>query len=135
MAKAYRQTQVSPYKSQEYIEKLLRKHGVDAVRWTSVPGVAGLEFRLPRGEGGIGFHVGVEYLHESSRAQYMRALYWYIKAKLEAIDFGLVDFEREFLPFLITGPNRTLGDEVIERLTDGSFGSDVPLLPSPREVR
>lgn len=133
MAKAYRQTQVSPYKSQEYIERLLRKHGVDGVRWTSLTGEASLEFRLPRGDSSIGFHVGIEYIHESSRAQYMRALYWYIKAKLEAIEFGLVDFEKEFLPFLIIGPNRTVGDEVVERLAQGTIGCGVPLLPPARE--
>lgn len=129
--RAYQQTRVSPYRSQEVVEKLLRKHGVDGVRWTSLTGTVGLEFRLPTEHGPVGFSISIEYGADKLRPQYMRALYWYIKAKLEAIEFGLVDFEREFLPFLITGPDRTLGDEIVERLADGRLISDVPLLLPP----
>jgi len=34
-----------------------------------------------------------------------RVLYWYLKAKLESLDHGLVEFWREFMPFLVVpGP-------------------------------
>jgi len=128
MARAYGGTRVPAHRSQEAIEKLLGKHGVDTFRWTSTAGHIGLEFRRPSGHGPLGFHMALDYEEERLKAQYLRALYWYVKSQLEAVEFGLVSFERAFMPALITGPNRTLGDDVAQQIKEGSLG--VPQLES-----
>ena len=129
MPAAYRRTTVPAHRSMEQIEKILAKHDVDAFRWTSIAWNLGLEFRHK----GIGYCVKLTY-DEKEKAQYLRALFFWIKATLEAVEFGLVSFERAFMPALITGPDRTLGDDVLKRLVEGGLGQGVPLLPEGRDT-
>jgi len=132
---SYKNTRVASHRSQEQVEKLLRLHGVEAFRWTSVPGKLGLEFQRPSEHGPVGYYIGLAYEEERLKAQYLRALHWYLKAKLEAVDFGLEAFDRAFMPNLIIGPDRTLGDEVQERVDQGLLGQGLPLLPEGRGDR
>lgn len=130
MTNAYKYTKVATHKSQGDIEKILRRHGVDAVRWTSLTGELVIEFRRQlKDTPPLGYRVALK-CPETQRAQYLRALFWFIKAKLEAVDFGIVSFEQAFLPNLLMGPDHTVGDEVIARLSERSIGRDVPLLPA-----
>lgn len=131
MPVAYKYTKVPTYRSQEQIEKLLAKHGVDAFRWTSLAGQLGLEFRRKVNDQSVGFCVKLDY-EEREKGQFLRALFFWIKATLEAVEFGIVSFERAFMPALITGEGRTLGDDVLQRLAQGGLGRDVPLLPEGR---
>ncbi len=110
--RSYKATQVSVAKSRESIDRLLEKIGVVGFRWSSEINKsretleALLEFDGKR----LGFKLTVDYEDERERKQMMRALYWYLKAKVEAIEFGLVDLEREFLPYLLTSSGQTVAE-------------------------
>jgi len=55
---------------------------------------------------------------------------------LEAIDAGLADMEREFLPYMITGADRVFFQEVEDAMKNGArtlmLGAESPLLPEGR---
>jgi hypothetical protein len=113
---------------------MLRKHNVEALRWTEFADRVLLEFKMPEGSFAIGVSFGMgDAATEAQRArQVWRALHWHIKAKLDAVDFGLEDMVRAFMPYMITGPNRTLGDDVMDRVADRTLGAEIPLLPEGR---
>ena len=110
--KSYKATQVSVAKSREGIDKLLEKIGAVSFRWSSEVelGRETLEALLKVDGRKLGFRLTVDYADEKERKQMMRALYWYLKAKVEAIEFGLVDLEREFLPYLLTSSGQTVAE-------------------------
>ena len=107
--KSYAYTRVAPGKSKEQIEALLVRVGAVGFRWVSRIGEseileAGLEWNGKQ----LAFRLQVSFASEDERKQKLRALYWYLKAKVEAIEFGLVDLEQEFLPALITSSGETV---------------------------
>ena len=65
--------------------------------------------------------------------QSLRLLYWYLKTKLEAISFGLVSVEHEFLSDIVyhlpDGTEKTISEVIVKKL--GS--SEMPKLTSERE--
>jgi len=134
MRKAFYDTRVPAARTRGEIDTMLQKHDVEAVRWTEFTDRILLEFKMPEGSFAIGvsFAMGDSYPEAQQRRQVWRALHWHIKARLEAVDFGLGDMVHAFLPYLITGPNRTLGDDVMERVADRTLGADIPLLPEGR---
>lgn len=122
--KSYANTQVAPGKSKQQIEDLLVRLGAVGFRWISRIGSdevleAGLEWNGRE----LAFRLSVTFEDERQRKQRLRALYWYLKAKVEAIEFGLVDLEQEFLPALITSS----GETVFEHLG----GANMQLLGLP----
>ena len=133
MTKAYSDTAVSPGRSKEQIEGLLLKVDATGFRWSTqlpsgergdiTPGYERLEAALDWNDKQIAFRLEVAYADEREKRQRLRALYWYLKAKIEAIQFGLVDLEREFLPYLITASGKTVYEEL--------GGVDMKLLPAP----
>ncbi len=110
--RSYANTQVSVGKSRESIDKLLEKIGAVGFRWSSEinKNRETLEALLEFDGKKLGFRLTVDYEDERERRQMMRALYWYLKAKVEAIEFGLVDLEREFLPYLLTSSGQTVAE-------------------------
>lgn len=68
---------------------------------------------------------------EKATRQRWRALLLVIKAKLEAVDAGISTIEREFMPFVVCGPNgQTLGDVLLPQLKQLANSGRVPkLLP------
>ena len=126
--KSYADTNVSPGRTKEQIESLLLKVDATGFCWstqlpTSAPGYERLEAALDWNDKQIAFRLEVAYDDERQKRQRLRALYWYLKAKIEAIQFGLVDLEREFLPYLITASGKTVYEEL--------GGVDMKLLPAP----
>lgn len=108
---SYRTTTVNWGKSQADIMKLLMRHGVQDVRFTALQsrGEVYCEFNYPTTLDGKEVIVGVRVkvpippkgrLKDDERAknQAHRALLYYLKAKFEALQFGLVEFIEEFLP-------------------------------------
>jgi len=115
--KSYSDTSVSVERTQSQLGKLLEKHNALGYQFTS--DLAGGQFQLrfqletevdnnrlkvmvqlsiPRGEEGA-----------DQRAN-MRALYWFLKSQLEAIEFGIVKAADVFLPFIeITLPSGATG--------------------------
>lgn len=111
---SYVQTAVPPHKSKEQVEELLQRVGAIGFRWSSFQGRETLEAGLKWEEGRIAFRLVVDYEDDQERKQKLRALYWYLKAKVEAIQFGLVDLEQEFLPYMLTPSGRTVFEEIPE---------------------
>ena len=107
--KSYASTSVPPSRSKEQIEELLMRVGAIGFRWISQLGKseileAGLEWNGHK----LAFRLTVTFDSDQERKQRLRALYWYLKSKVEAIEFGLVDLEQEFLPNLITSSGETV---------------------------
>ena len=130
--KAFADTTVAAGKTQQQIEDMLRKHGIDTLRWTSLPDRMVLEFRSEFGSFALSarYDLGDGRTDEANRRQVMRALHWYVKAKLDAVDFGLEDMMRAFMPYLVTAPGRILIDDVNEAVEQRRLGADIPMLPS-----
>lgn len=130
--KAYSNTTVSLFKTQDDTERLLSKHGIAVSRWThlaetdSSPGTVRFEFEWRRGnKAPLGFRVDLEYQYVAgpkggnqgtTREQAGRALYWHVKNLLDAVDFGIVELEQAFLPHLLTASGRTVYEEVEPKL-------------------
>lgn len=61
-----------------------------------------------------------------------RALLLVLKAKLEAVDSGIVEFEREFLPFICTtNSNSTVADQIVPNLGSLVSSGKMPPLLGP----
>ena len=113
---SYANTSVSAGRTKEQIEKLLDKVGATGFRWDSTrPNgdlcgfeqiTAGLEWNDKK----VAFQLRITYEDERKQRQNLRALYRYLKAKIEAIEFGIVDLE--FLPYLLASSGRTMYDEL-----------------------
>lgn len=67
---------------------------------------------------------------EQATRQLWRALALCIKAKLEAVESGIVEFDEEFMAHIVTPDGRTIGDHIrpkIGQMIEG--GKMPPLLP------
>jgi hypothetical protein len=113
----YSNTPVPASKSQEQIDRLLEKFGASGTNWTRLfdKGRVELTFGVRRKDGRNTFVKIVapiltnphrnwdpetgksEKVEAPNWAQSMRLLYYYVKAKLEAVSVGLREFEEEFL--------------------------------------
>lgn len=74
--------------------------------------------------------------YEQAVRQRWRALALVIKAKLEAVETGIVAFEQEFLAHLVLPDGSTVGDAVAPRLAEAYDSGTTPaLLPHyPRAI-
>jgi hypothetical protein len=57
---------------------------------------------------------------EQGCRQRWRALALAVKAKLEAVDCGIVTFDQEFLAHIVTGNGQTVGQQVIPMIEAGN---------------
>lgn len=123
--KAFYDTTVNTSNTQNQVEDLLHAHEVEAIRWTILLGSTMLEFKHPQGSFRIvaNHEMGDHPKKEQRRRQVMRALHWHVKAKLDAIDFGLETFTTAFLPYLLLEDGRTMGDRVVEARAAGHLAS------------
>ncbi len=111
---SYANTAVPSHRSKEQVEELLKKVGAVGFRWSSFGEQETLEAGLEWDGGKMAFRLVVNYEDDREHKQKLRALYWYLKAKVEAIQFGLVDLEQEFLPYMLTPSGRTVFEEIPE---------------------
>ena len=134
--KSYANTSVGAGRTKEQIELLLHKVGAVGFRWDSgLPygeefngGADGFEqlSAIIRWHGRkLAFRLRIQYATDRQQRQNLRALYWYLKAKIEAIEFGIVDLEQEFMPYMLAPSGQTLYDEL--------GGSELKLLSAPEE--
>ena len=135
MRKVYESTTVPESKSLLEIEFMLRRHGVDQVRWTSGASQIRIEFLWPYGGTELGFRIDLkipaldsQVKKEQERRRQLRVLMNHIKAKLVAVDEGLVDLEQEFLAYMLTPGGETVGEMAKEVMATGDMGGLV-LLP------
>jgi len=143
---AYLKTKVSHYRTQEVITQLLERRGITETRFTQSPDQIMLEFNYPHEVDNKECKLGVRFtvkLPESNgekerqqiRNQYFRALFYVLKSKLEAVEFGIRDFGQEFLGDLVyqlpNGKTATIseliGPQVEKSISDGT--SEVIMLP------
>ena len=140
----YRNTHVSYGDTKNDIEEMLKEAGALALRWTETPesmkgvGLPFLEFIFPIEWKGVEKNFGVKIqpsllvsrkrpgrhgptIETSDRNASMRLLYWYLKAKLEAVKFGMDDAFTAFMSRVINqlpdGTQTTLGETVKEHPT------------------
>lgn len=133
--KSYAHTSVGAGRTKEQIESLLKKVGAVGFRWDSeLPEMRASEnacgfeqlSAMIRWHGrNLAFRLRIEYVEERQQRQNLRALYWYLKAKIEAIEFGIVDLEQEFMPYMLAASGQTLYDEL--------GGASMRLLTAPQE--
>ena len=110
---SYRHTTVHWGKSQADTLRMLSKHGVRDVRFTMLDSrqIIICEFSYPTKLEGKEVLLGVRIQiklpsqgrladTERTKNQAHRALFYYLKTKFEALQFGLVEFVEEFLPHL-----------------------------------
>ncbi len=122
---AYKSTQIHWGKSQANIWKLLSKHGVKDVRFTMLESQGSIicEFNYcgevdgKPNTFGVRIQVPIPQGRDSERLknQAHRALFYYLKSKFEAMSFGLVEFVKEFLPYLVI-PTKTGTTTVFEAM-------------------
>lgn len=132
----YAGTKVPWMQTQGHIIALLGKHGISDYRFVGLGsrGMIGLEFRwVPHPEQpGLTVRIVVPDVTDENRNARYRALYWYLKSKFEALQFGFVEFVREFLPYIVTGSGQTvyevLGPRIAQALESGEL-PDVLALP------
>ncbi|GJJ23707.1 hypothetical protein [Mycolicibacterium mageritense] len=145
-------TSVSSDKSQQEIQRTLRRYGADqfVYGWTDnsamigfalagrqvriwVPMPSRSEFaKTPTGRPRTAN--ATDEAHEQAIRQRWRALALVVKAKLEAVDTGITTFDEEFLAHIVMPNGRTVADEVIPKMTAALAGESVPaLMPAPGE--
>jgi len=123
----YRYTQVRVSASQESIRGLLAKHDTEATRFTFSGEIAVVEF--VRGKQPYRVTANGLGIDNQSDRQIWRVLYFWLKSKMEAIDFGLMEFETEFLPYAVISDGRkstTIADAVRPRLEAGALDPNDP---------
>ena len=151
-------TTVEARDSRAEIERLLEKHGADAFAYGNADGTATVQFRM---QGRIiRFRLAVLSREDKFFTEYWqgrtlfrrseteidkrhgqlvrsrwRALLLVVKAKLEAIDLGILTFEDEFLANTVLSNNQTVSDWVQPQV-DSNYRlgkmPDVMALTGPR---
>lgn len=141
--KPYGGTPLTVDQSKGQISKLLREYGVEGVQWTDnfETGQVHLRF-VVRDEGGAATAFDIKpapFLEDHktydskvghmvtvtapSWPRAMRALYVYLKAKLEAVAYGLTEVREEFLSQMVVrdahGAETTAGELVLAELGRG----------------
>ena len=134
--KAYKHTAVSWGKSQAQITKLLTLQGIQDVRFTFLQSQYSLicEFNYPTKIEDKDVNVGIRIIlpipksengkeDERAKNQIHRALFYYLKTKFEALNFGLVEFMQEFMPHILikelSGRQRTLYQIISPQYKEG----------------
>jgi len=147
MARYAAQTEVPVDRTRAEIERTLVRYGADAFRYSYRSDVAMVEFsaharhirfvlRLPKQEdfnttpqGRDRVSAAIEREWQQACRQRWRALLLAIKAKLEAVDCGIAEFEREFLAYIVDPESdRTVGDVLAPQLQRSYDGAPTPLL-------
>lgn len=145
--KAYESTNTSVTKSQEDIRWILSKYGADGVQFSEdwvqkivmvrffykvgqsqytilfkIP-VPQVEARSPKGR--LRTQNQIETLQKQCERGIWRAIYWAIKSRMEAVEFGIESFQEAFLShFEIPGTDKQIGDVLIPRLSNGNLMLD-----------
>ncbi|GAB6170577.1 hypothetical protein JCM15765_00550 [Paradesulfitobacterium aromaticivorans] len=104
----YANTTVHFAKTQGDIIELFDKYGIQDVRFTSMgsQGQLILEFtnyvEVNRQSVPASVRIVIPNITEKNRNQLHRALFYYLKSKMEALSFEFVEFVKEFFPYLVT---------------------------------
>ena len=133
----YANTKIAPEQTKAEIEKLLKDHGIMDIQWTTYQGESTLKFLFRVTIKGVEKEVMFAFrppMIQMKKKQYSRQnyryekiimdnapvsyrlLYWYLKSKLEAVQFGLETVEKEFMSHILValpgGKETTLGENL-----------------------
>ena len=101
----YQHTTVNYMKTQVKVSELLRKYDIVDTRWTNMKDQVIFEFNkmveIESQERLAGVRIVIKGVDEGNRNQLHRALFYYLKSKMEFLDFGFIEFLQEFMPHLI----------------------------------
>ena len=141
----YQGTKADAVKTEMQIMALLRKFGASGIQWTEYQGNRDLKFIIEVELKGVRKEIMVkvepplflenrrtwnqktgrhDIVKAPNYAQSMRLLYWYLKSKLEAVAYGLVSAEQEFLSQVLIKLPRgetTVGEMIAHRVFDDSI--------------
>lgn len=105
----YYGTKVSISKTQEDIKKILKKFGLEGIRFTEYKNTGIIEFILLVDVKELAFRFAYDLPEQDNhKRQVYRALFYYLKNRFLAVEFGITTVEKEFL------------QELVLRLPDGS---------------
>lgn len=127
-------TSVSPEKSREEIEKILKRYGATGFAYGWEETSALIAFKLK--DRHIRFTLKLperkqarsQAAWEQSTRQRWRSLALIIKAKLEAVESGIVTIEEEFLAHIILPDNKTVGDWIKPQIEQAYINGNMPKL-------
>jgi ribosomal protein S6E (S10) len=146
-SKAYAGTEVSVERTKEQLRQLLIRHKIEQLQFVEdwKMGLIGVAFVRTQVTGGktkegqpMAVAVPIRFTLPIAAArmtrshyreaqwgkrerQVWRALYYYTKARLEAVEFGLETLTDAFMAHIVTGDGRTLGDHVRGHLSTGTL--------------
>ena len=155
MNSAYKSSTRSVGRSQEDVRRVLAKYGASRVSfeedWTgsgivavrfmflinSIPYGVRIRSKVPYVEnktptrGKLRSQDQIYKLREQAQRTIWRAIYWAIKSRMEAVEFGIETFQEAFLAhFEIPGQDGdTIGDRLIPQLDSGRL-----MLPAPKST-
>lgn len=156
MAKYAENTDVPVEKSRAEIEGLIVRYGATSTAFMNGPGRAMIAFEakgrrilfelpLPDraapqfdkdGRGSIRTPEKRHEAWEQACRQKWRALALVIKAKLEAVETGISQFEDEFLANIVMPDGQTVSTHVRPKIAQAyESGNMVPLLPAPNRMQ
>lgn len=152
MSRYAENTSVAVDASRAEIERTLTRYGADtfAYGWTgdkaqiqfaasnrhvrfilTLPDKADDEFQLTPGRGLQRTEAQAYAAWEQACRQRWRALALVIKAKLEAVEAGISDFEEEFLAHVVLPDGRTAGEWMRPQIDDAYLTGNMPeMLPA-----
>lgn len=147
-------TDVSTNRSRDEIERTLRRYGADqfAYGWEGgrsiiqfradnrsvrfelpLPDRFSPEFMLTPSKKYKRSEADAEKAWEQACRQAWRALALVVKAKLEAVEAGIAEFEEEFLAYIVLPNGQTVGVTAIPAVaTAYETGKMAPMLPPPK---
>lgn len=149
--KAYDNTSTPVSASQEAIRKILNKYGADGVQFSEewrekrimvrfLYSVGTMQysvmFKVPIPDVSDKSPVGrirkqsvISDLQAKSHRGIWRAVFWAIKSRMEAVEFGIESFQEAFMShFELPGSDKTIGDAILPMIETGKFR----LLPAGR---
>jgi hypothetical protein len=127
-------TKVPADRTRSEIELLLEKNGAVGSMFGTVHGQALVAFEMR--DRRLKFTVPMPTVSRRDSEQKVkaeirrrwRALLLVLKAKLEAVRSGVVEFDVEFLPFIVVRGNETIGEQIVPQLAETLAGGKLPPL-------
>lgn len=135
-SQAYKHTTVNFMKTQTKITELLRRHDIYDTRWTNTSDKIIFEFnkkiKIENKEELAGVRIIVTGVDDKNRNQLSRALFYYLKSKMEFLEFGFIEFLQEFMPHLILGQGtayQLFKPQYEKALIGSKIMTDVKMIP------
>lgn len=160
MGKYAANTEVSEEKSRAEIETILRRYGADAfsygweadraiITFRAHDRVIKFEIPMPQRSEFVEYKDRYGYMKarsdnavwtewQKARRQRWRALALVVKAKLEAVECGISEFELEFLANIVLPDGSTVGKFVLPKVAEAYVTGGMPRLqlgPAPEEAK